>query len=149
MGGSGLDWVTGFDPGIQAAKDGVGLITIGLKEQRRTGAGFFGRSGAVCDNLEAGVKLCDPGFELVQRNGQCTGDAMRFVVLGAAHIEDDGLSGLNCGMALFSGQASDAVIGCCVWWCGRGLAYCQPDTGPSQDKDTGCNQYERQEGFIC
>ena len=92
-----------IDPGGKPAQQCIDTrIAIVQKEERRTGARMFVRSGAVGDDPLVFLKrkTCDISFDLAQGHGDCTNSVPLLKGIRAAHIHNDGLPGVQCGFGI-------------------------------------------------
>ncbi len=75
---------------MPAAKDRVDALEAVLDQNlRRTGAGFFIRSGTVGDDPLVGIQLVEPVRQVVQLDIDCPGDMTGPVGFWDAHIDKD------------------------------------------------------------
>ena len=110
---SRLHRLPGIDPGLEAAKEGCHfLITVLQKEERRTGARVFIRSGTVGDDPLVLVQLQAGwiGFDVKQGNGQGAGDMAGLIGLSVAYIQDDRFAALNGRRGFLHRYARDICI---------------------------------------
>ena len=71
----GCDGIALIGPGAQATQErhSVGIAHF-LQVERRTGAGFFGRSGAVEDDGAGNGQLCTQRFNFVEGHENAAGN---------------------------------------------------------------------------
>jgi hypothetical protein len=81
--------VSGCPPGAEATLDGSGIGEAAVQqEERRTGAGLFGWSGAVSDDPIIRTELVLADRDLIQGDGQRTGDMGLLIGARVAHVHE-------------------------------------------------------------
>ncbi len=84
-----LCWVPGLLPGGETAQQGGDADESVLQQgERRTGAGFLRRSGAVGDNPVVLIQFGQAGGQFVFWNIDRAGNVLELERFGAAHIQE-------------------------------------------------------------
>lgn len=123
-----LDRVAGLLPGCIPAEDGIDPRKAELKQAfRRTGGGFFSRSGTVGDNPLVGVQRVGPGIQQGQWYVDRTWNMTRFVGRRVANIQEERLLIIKGSLRFFQRDALYGHLGGCSWlgsltagWVGSG-----------------------------